>query len=180
MAGKKIGAEYSTGASAVASRKSYNKKRLAEADEKRRDAKRRKAEQKKRDDQKKRDRAGAQAAAGPESHSPLGDSKGPWKGLVNDTNTQQLLAQVVVGTAAGATVPTTKVAAVREPELSEGEVEEDESVSLVVPAASNVPIGKSDWHTTSAVRHRSWRLPFLASPRRFLPRHSRSRPSWAC
>ena len=65
------------------------------------------------------------------------------KAFVNDTNTQQLLAQVLVGTAADATVPTTKVAAACESELSEGEVEEDESVFLVVPAASNVSIGKS-------------------------------------
>jgi hypothetical protein len=34
MAGKKIDTEYSTGASVVASHKSYNKKHLAEADEK--------------------------------------------------------------------------------------------------------------------------------------------------
>lgn len=138
MAGKKIGSMYSTGASAVASRKSYNKKREAEATKQRQEAKRRKSQQRKREQEQQN------LAALLEGQKDRGEA------LKNDTATQFLLAQkVVAGTAAGATVPNTIAAAAPEPELSEGEVEEDESVSLVVPAASNVPIGKSDRYAKS-------------------------------
>ena len=148
MVGIKKGAAHSTKPSAVASRKSHKNKRLAQGDQKRKAANRRKAAQKKRDDEKKKleveleqQRADEKMKLELELEKQKGrnlrnlallveSQKDRGTAYVNDSSTQLVLARAVVGPAADATVPPGKAAAVREPdELSEGEVQEDESVS---------------------------------------------------